>query len=123
MNVAKSNPLSRLTSFCADPVGFILGAKRIGLLFSSSQIDLTLDPKWIGDIPDITVGEEVFSDGCGLISKRLAIQVSKSKGIIFRGARYTPTVYQIRYSSANSSSVIRNITSSLGKDTSDTRAS
>ncbi|KAF9556779.1 RNA-directed RNA polymerase [Agrocybe pediades] len=72
-------------------------AKRIGLLFSSAQIDYVLDPRWVADIPDITVGDEVFSDGCGLISKRLAVGLSKAKKIIFRGARYTPTVYQIRY--------------------------
>ncbi|KAF8970321.1 RNA dependent RNA polymerase-domain-containing protein [Flammula alnicola] len=28
-------------------------AKRIGLLFSSAQIDYNLDPRWIADIPDI----------------------------------------------------------------------
>lgn len=73
------------------------GAKRIGLLFSSAQIDYNLDPRFIADIPDITLGDELFSDGCGLISKRLAIAVSKAKRIIFRGTRYTPTVFQIRY--------------------------
>ncbi|TFK70694.1 RNA-directed RNA polymerase [Pluteus cervinus] len=72
-------------------------AKRIGLLFSEAQIDYELDPKLVGDIADITTGDEVFSDGCGLISKRLAIQLAKAKGIIFRGFRYTPVVVQIRY--------------------------
>lgn len=72
------------------------GAKRIGLLFSSADIDYLLDPKHVADIPDITVGDELFSDGCGLISRWLAIQLSKSKKIIFRGRRYTPTVFQIR---------------------------
>ncbi|KDR76562.1 hypothetical protein GALMADRAFT_450547 [Galerina marginata CBS 339.88] len=72
-------------------------AKRIGLLFSSAEVDFNLDPKYIGDIPDITMGDEVFSDGCGLISKRLAIQLSKAKRIVFRNLRYTPTVFQIRY--------------------------
>ena len=72
------------------------GSKRIGLLFSSAQIDYNLDPRWVADIPDISVGDEVFSDGCGLISKRLAVQLSKRKQIIYRGARYTPTVFQIR---------------------------
>lgn len=73
-----------------------LGAKRIGLMFSSAEIDYSLDPRRIGDIPDITDGDEVFSDGCGLVSKWLAIQLSKKKKIIFRGVRYTPTVFQIR---------------------------
>ncbi|KXN84461.1 putative RNA-dependent RNA polymerase 1 [Leucoagaricus sp. SymC.cos] len=72
-------------------------AKRIGLLFSEAQIDWNLDPKWITDIPDIRSGDELFSDGCGLISRRLAVQLSKSKRIIFRNMRYTPCVFQIRY--------------------------
>jgi len=65
-------------------------------MFSSAQIDYNLDPRWVGDIPDISVGDEVFSDGCGLISRKLAVALSKSKKIIYRGARYTPTVFQIR---------------------------
>ncbi|KAF9022945.1 RNA-directed RNA polymerase [Hymenopellis radicata] len=40
---------------------------------------------------------EVFSDGCGLMSRALATYVSKRKKIIFRGVRYTPSVFQIRY--------------------------
>uniref|UniRef100_A0A0W0GCD2 Putative RNA-directed RNA polymerase n=1 Tax=Moniliophthora roreri TaxID=221103 RepID=A0A0W0GCD2_MONRR len=72
-------------------------AKRIGLLFSEAQVDYQLDPQYIIDIPDIKVGDELFSDGCGLVSKRLAVMVSKQKRIIFRGVRYTPCVYQIRY--------------------------
>jgi len=74
-----------------------LGAKRIGLLFSEAQIDWKLDPKYITDIPDIRAGDELFSDGCGLISRRLAMQLSKSKRIIFRSVRYTPCVFQIRF--------------------------
>jgi hypothetical protein len=50
----------------------------------------------VEDIPDISVGDEVFSDGCGLISKKLAVGLSRHKKIIYRGARYTPTVFQIR---------------------------
>jgi len=45
----------------------------------------------------MTVGEEIFSDGCGLMARNLAIQVAKRKGIKFRNRRYTPTVFQIRY--------------------------
>ena len=78
------------------PSNPLSGSKRIGLLFSSAQIDYNLDPRWVADISDISVGDEVFSDGCGLISKRLAVQLSKRKQIIYRGARYTPTVFQIR---------------------------
>ncbi|KAG6889600.1 hypothetical protein C0995_016126 [Termitomyces sp. Mi166 len=72
-------------------------AKRIGLLFSEAQLDWQLDPKYIADILDIKSGDEIFSDGCGLMSKRFAVQVSKAKKIIFRSVRYTPSVFQIRY--------------------------
>lgn len=41
----------------------ILGAKRIGLMFSSASIDMNLDPKWTKDIEDIEIGGECFSDG------------------------------------------------------------
>ena len=59
-------------------------------------MDYDLKPDFIADIGDIQSGGEVFSDGCGLISKMLAIRLSKAKKIIFRGAKYTPSVYQIR---------------------------
>lgn len=72
------------------------GAKRIGLLFSGASLDYLLDPKQTLDIPDMTVGEEVFSDGCGLMARRFAIQLAKRKNIKFRNKRYTPTVFQIR---------------------------
>ncbi|TFY74672.1 hypothetical protein EWM64_g9340, partial [Hericium alpestre] len=93
-------------------------AKRIGLLFSGAEIDYQLDPKYVGDIDDLMVGDENFSDGCGLISKRLwyrsfnfipkhvrttygcvlySVQVSREKRIIFQGKPYSPCVLQIRY--------------------------
>ncbi|KAG5653862.1 hypothetical protein H0H81_009941 [Sphagnurus paluster] len=72
-------------------------AKRIGLLFSEAQLDWQLDPQYIADIPDIKSGDEIFSDGCGLMSRHFAVQLSRAKKIIFRGARYTPCVFQIRY--------------------------
>jgi regulator of nonsense transcripts 1 len=59
-------------------------------------MDITLNPADVEDIPDIKSGDELFSDGCGLISKRLAKLLSKQKGIKFRDFRYTPSVYQIR---------------------------
>ncbi|CAL1711823.1 unnamed protein product [Somion occarium] len=71
-------------------------AKRIGLLFSEAKIDWILEPKWTADIEDIVVNGENFSDGCGLISRKFAIQLSRHKRIIFRGKPYTPTVFQIR---------------------------
>ncbi|KAJ6607939.1 RNA-directed RNA polymerase [Mycena sp. CBHHK59/15] len=72
-------------------------AKRIGLLFSEAQIDYNLDPRYVKDIEDIKSGDELFSDGCGLVSRALAIQLSRKKKIIFRSVRYTPSVFQIRY--------------------------
>lgn len=48
-----------------------LGAKRIGLLFSGASVDFILDPRYVGNIDDLMSGDENFSDGCGLISKRL----------------------------------------------------
>ncbi|EJD42902.1 RNA-directed RNA polymerase [Auricularia subglabra TFB-10046 SS5] len=72
-------------------------AKRIGLLFSGASIDYNLDPQFTEDIDDIIVGNELFSDGCGLVSRRLAVALSRQKKIVFRGARYTPSVFQIRY--------------------------
>ena len=77
----------------------LTGAKRIGLLFSGASLDFTLDPQKTLDIPDMVVGEEVFSDGCGLMARNLAIQVAKRKKIMFRNKRYTPVVFQIRYPS------------------------
>lgn len=73
------------------------GAKRIGLLFSAAEIDIQLDPNRIADIEDIENASTVFSDGCGLMAKHFAMQVSKAKRIVFRNQRYTPSVFQIRY--------------------------
>ncbi|KAJ4468847.1 RNA dependent RNA polymerase-domain-containing protein [Lentinula aciculospora] len=72
-------------------------AKRIGLLFSGAEVDFILDSQYVGDIDDLTTGDENFSDGCGLISKRLCVQIARMKRILFQGRRYTPCVYQIRY--------------------------
>ncbi|KAH7343653.1 RNA dependent RNA polymerase-domain-containing protein [Rhizoctonia solani] len=77
-------------------------AKRIGLLFSGAEIDWNLNPALTKDIPDITLGEELFSDvshglGCGLISKKFMQLLAKKKKIVHRGFRYTPSVIQIRY--------------------------
>ncbi|KAG8689367.1 hypothetical protein FRC09_012451, partial [Ceratobasidium sp. 395] len=72
-------------------------AKRIGLLFSGADIDWDLNPGYTKDIPDIMVGEELFSDGCGLISCKFMQLLAKKKRIIHRQARYTPSIIQIRY--------------------------
>jgi regulator of nonsense transcripts 1 len=72
-------------------------AKRIGLLFSVAQMAVTLDPSRCQDIPDVEANEYIFTDGCGLISPRLARELSRKVGIAFRNVRYAPSVFQIRY--------------------------
>ncbi|KAF8597550.1 RNA-directed RNA polymerase [Ceratobasidium sp. AG-I] len=72
-------------------------AKRIGLLFSGADIDWDLNPALTKDIPDITIGEELFSDGCGLMSRKFMGMLAKKKKIVHRGLRYTPSLIQIRY--------------------------
>lgn len=95
MNVAKRMfPCYRYRT--DDLLSVYAGAKRIGLLFSEAQLDWQLDPRYVADIADIKSGDEIFSDGCGLISRRFAVQLSKARRIIFRGNRYTPAVFQIR---------------------------
>lgn len=72
-------------------------AKRIGLLFSSAEMALSLDPSRCKDIEDVTLGDYIFTDGCGLISTQLASQLVQRRKIVFRGQRYMPSVFQIRY--------------------------
>ena len=72
-------------------------------------MDFILDPRQTLDIPDITVGEEVFSDGCGLMSKRFAIHLAKTIGIKFRNKRYTPIVIQIRCFSGHITHIAQNL--------------
>ena len=73
-------------------------AKRLGLLFSSAEVALeSLDPLKCEDIPDIQTKDYIFTDGCGLISPKLAKILAQKRNIIFRNARYVPSVFQIRY--------------------------
>lgn len=72
-------------------------AKRIGLLFSSAEVAIMLPPHRCEDIEDIKRDNYTFTDGCGLISLKLARQLAKTRNIIFRANRYLPSVYQIRY--------------------------
>ncbi|KAL7950149.1 RNA dependent RNA polymerase domain-containing protein [Trichoderma barbatum] len=72
-------------------------AKRIGLLFSVARAAMQVDPKKVEDIPDIEVGDFIFTDGCGLIAPGLASELSRRIKIVFRNMRYTPSVFQIRY--------------------------
>ncbi|EHL01954.1 putative RNA-dependent RNA polymerase 2 [Glarea lozoyensis 74030] len=58
---------------------------------------MTLNPSRCQDIPDIEAQDYVFTDGCGLISKHLARELSRVLRVAFRNTRYTPSVFQIRY--------------------------
>ena len=72
-------------------------AKRLGLLFSSAEMGLTLPIDRYADVEDIARGDYNFTDGCGLISKNLAKQLVRRKNIAYRNKRYLPSVFQIRY--------------------------
>lgn len=72
-------------------------AKRIGLLFSTAQVVITVSPERVEDIPDVESAEYIFTDGCGLIVPRLAQELARRVGVVFRDRRYTPSVFQIRY--------------------------
>lgn len=72
-------------------------AKRIGLLFSAAESYIQLDEKKCLDIDDIEENGHVFTDGCGLISKKYSKQLALLSNIVFHNSTYTPSVYQIRY--------------------------
>lgn len=72
-------------------------AKRIGLLFSTAEMALDLEPDRCQDIPDVTTKDYIFTDGCGLVSKHLAKQLVQRANIKYRNQRYLPSVFQIRY--------------------------
>jgi hypothetical protein len=72
-------------------------AKRIGLLFSSAEMAVSLHPDRCEDIDDIKYNDYIFTDGCGLISTNLARQLVQRRKIAYRNRRYLPSVFQIRY--------------------------
>ena len=72
-------------------------AKRIGLLFSAAEVAAELQPDRCQDIPDIMNGDNMFTDGCGLISTQMARLLVQKLNICFRNKRYKPSVFQIRY--------------------------
>ena len=71
--------------------------KRIGLIFSTANVAVQLPPNRCEDIPDVRKDDYIFTDGCGLISPQLAKRLVQLLNIRFRAARYTPSVFQIRY--------------------------
>lgn len=72
-------------------------AKRIGLLFSEARAAIIVPPDRCEDIADIESDDYNFTDGCGLISHHLAQELARRLRIVHRNARYTPSVFQIRY--------------------------
>jgi len=72
-------------------------SKRIGLLFSTAQVAIVLEPSRCRDIPDIETNDYIFTDGCGLIAPSLANELARKLKITYRNVRYTPCVFQIRY--------------------------
>jgi hypothetical protein len=72
-------------------------AKRIGLLFSSAEVSLSLPPDRCQDIDDVANKDYIFTDGCGLISLPFARLLAQRRHIIFRNRKYLPSVFQIRY--------------------------
>ena len=72
-------------------------AKRIGLLFSTAHVIMTVDQTRVRDIEDIENHDFIFTDGCGLISPNLANMLARKRPINFRNRRHHPSVLQIRY--------------------------
>lgn len=72
-------------------------AKRIGLLFSTAEMAMNLNPDRCEDIPDIATKDYVFTDGCGFISRHLAKELVQRAKIKYRNRKYMPSVFQIRY--------------------------
>src|SRR3569833_193033 len=72
-------------------------AKRIGLLFSVANVATIVDPRQCEAISDVETADYLFTDGCGLISPRLARELARRTRIVNKDKRYTPSVFQIRY--------------------------
>ena len=72
-------------------------SKRIGLLFSTAHMALNVAADRCEDISDVVTKDYIFTDGCGLISKSFAQMLVRKRHIVFRGLRYLPSVFQIRY--------------------------
>jgi regulator of nonsense transcripts 1 len=71
--------------------------KRIGLLFSSYHAAMKVPDDRFEDIDDVERDGYTFTDGCGLIGRVAARQLSRRLSIISKNTRYDPSVYQIRF--------------------------
>eukprot|EP00899_Mesostigma_viride_P014210 jgi/Mesvir1/22790/Mv14178-RA.1 len=67
-------------------------ASRLGQCLSTSLQTLEVPPAQRGDIADVCVGNNLFSDGVGIISQACADEVAASLGL-----DVTPSAFQIRY--------------------------
>ena len=74
-------------------------AKRIGLLFSNSEISCELNPEDTRDMPDVERNGHIFTDGCGLISESFAKKLTRQHKLSppYLPSLYVPSVFQIRY--------------------------
>ncbi|KAG0556960.1 hypothetical protein KC19_11G091000 [Ceratodon purpureus] len=67
-------------------------AARMGQCFSSTFITLAVPKERVMLLPDVHRNGYIFSDGCGRIAPKFALQVSESLKL-----DHTPSLYQIRY--------------------------
>ncbi|CAG8476071.1 7262_t:CDS:10 [Acaulospora colombiana] len=75
-----------------------LYAARMGQCFSSTIGTIELDKSQVKEIDDIKSNDnDVFSDGCGTISKSLAKRVTKFYWGSSRKGEEVPSVFQIRF--------------------------
>ena len=72
-------------------------AKRIGLLASTAEMTMVIEPGRCEDIGDVERGGYTFTDGCGSLAPQLARELARRRNICFLGQRYTPSVFQLRY--------------------------
>jgi hypothetical protein len=69
-------------------ISVVKKAKRIGPLFSTADRVLDIAPERCEDIPDIEDSDNIFTDGCGLISRGLTNRLVRVKPITFRNRKY-----------------------------------
>eukprot|EP00123_Amoebidium_parasiticum_P017946 comp24042_c0_seq1/m.43086 comp24042_c0_seq1/g.43086 ORF comp24042_c0_seq1/g.43086 comp24042_c0_seq1/m.43086 type:complete len:876 (-) comp24042_c0_seq1:158-2785(-) len=78
-------------------------AKRTSLLFSAVTGCIPIMDEWVKVVPDISNGQHIFTDGCGLVSPALAKELTAvSPNIWFHDGlcsveEIQPTAFQIRY--------------------------
>jgi hypothetical protein len=69
-------------------------AARIGQTFSDTPTAVSIDPRVVRIVKDVTFGARVFSDGVGTMSESVWRQITDG---LSRKGRSPPTCFQIRY--------------------------